>query len=165
MPAHQVSETFFNDGKMFDGSSISGWKEIHESDMVLMPDLQSAVLDPFTEEPTLLLRCDVLEPNTLQGYKRDPRSIARRAEKYICATGIADSVLFGPEPEFFIFDDVRFANDISGAFIKSTVKKPVGTPEKNTHEGTKVIVLQSKGAIFQCACRFLSRPARNQHGL
>ncbi|MGL5410195.1 MAG: glutamine synthetase beta-grasp domain-containing protein, partial [Shewanella sp.] len=102
IPAHQVDEDFFEDGKMFDGSSIGGWKGINESDMVLMPDASSAKLDPFTEETTLNIVCDVLEPATMQGYDRDPRSIAKRAEDFLKSSGIADTVLFGPEPEFFM---------------------------------------------------------------
>ncbi|HHO3379293.1 TPA: glutamate--ammonia ligase [Morganella morganii] len=116
IPAHQVDEDFFEDGKMFDGSSMAGWKGINESDMVLMPIAESALIDPFFEIPTLVLRCDVLEPNTMQGYDRDPRSIAKRAEDFLRTSGIADTVLFGPEPEFFLFDDIRFGADISGAY-------------------------------------------------
>src|ERR1700754_3509815 len=115
VPAHTVDQGFFDDGKMFDGSSIAGWKGINESDMVLMPDATTAVLDPFFEETTLILRCDVLEPSTMQGYERDPRSLAKRAEAYLKSTGIADGALFGPENEFFIFDSVRFNNDMHGA--------------------------------------------------
>lgn len=118
IPAHQVDEDFFEEGKMFDGSSIAGWKGINESDMVLMPDPSTAVLDPFAEETQVNIRCDILEPSTMQGYSRDPRSIARRAEEYLKSTGIGDTILFGPEPEFFIFDDVRFHTDMSGSFFK-----------------------------------------------
>ncbi len=118
VPSHTVDEKLFEDGKMFDGSSIGGWKAINESDMILMPDASTAVLDPFTEEPTLLLRCDIIEPTTMKGYERDPRSIAKRAEAYLKSTGIADTAYFGPEPEFFIFDDIRWGADISGAFYK-----------------------------------------------
>lgn len=118
IPSHQVNADFFEEGKMFDGSSIEGWKGINESDMVLMPDPATAVLDPFTDDSTLIIRCDILEPGTLQGYDRDPRSIAKRAEDYMRSTGIADTVLFGPEPEFFVFDDVRFKTGISGSFFK-----------------------------------------------
>src|SRR5579863_5592788 len=107
VPAQAVDAGVFEEGKMFDGSSIAGWKSIHESDMILMPAAETAVLDPFTEETTLILRCDVIEPKTMQGYERDPRSLAKRAEAYLKSTGIADTALFGPEAEFFIFDDVR----------------------------------------------------------
>lgn len=116
IPSHQIDEDFFEEGKMFDGSSIAGWKGINESDMVLMPDPESAVLDPFAEESQLNVRCDILEPSTMQGYERDPRSVARRAEEYLKSTGIGDTCLVGPEPEFFLFDDVRFHTDMAGSF-------------------------------------------------
>ena len=118
VPAHTIDEETLEEGKMFDGSSIQGWKGINESDMILMPDSDTAVLDPFYEEPTLILRCDVIEPNTMQGYERDPRSLAKRAEAYLKSTGIADTALFGPEPEFFIFDDITWGTDIAGSFYK-----------------------------------------------
>ncbi len=118
IPSHQIDSDFFEEGKMFDGSSVAGWKGINESDMVMMPDPSSAVLDPFTQDSTINIRCDILEPTTMQGYDRDPRSIAKRAEEYLRSTGIADTVLLGPEPEFFLFDDVRFATDMSGSFFK-----------------------------------------------
>lgn len=116
IPVHQVNEDFFEEGKMFDGSSIGGWKGINESDMVLMPDPSTAVLDPFFAEPTLIIRCDILEPGTMQGYDRDPRSISQRAENFLRSSGIADIVLFGPEPEFFIFDDIRFSNSMHSSY-------------------------------------------------
>ncbi|HET7650961.1 MAG TPA: glutamate--ammonia ligase [Gammaproteobacteria bacterium] len=118
VPAHTVDAELFEDGKMFDGSSIAGWKGINESDMILMPDAATAVIDPFFEETTLNLRCDVIEPSTMQGYGRDPRSLAKRAEAYLKSTGIADTAYFGPENEFFIFDDIRWGADISGCFYK-----------------------------------------------
>jgi glutamine synthetase len=118
IPAHQVDEDFFEEGKMFDGSSIAGWKGINDSDMVLMPDAETAVIDPFAEETQINIRCDILEPTTMQGYDRDPRSVAKRAEEYLKSTGIGDTVLFGPEPEFFLFDDVRFHTDMAGSFYK-----------------------------------------------
>ena len=115
VPAAMADEDMFDEGKMFDGSSIAGWKGIQESDMILMPDADSAVIDPFLQDTTLLLRCDVIEPTTMQGYDRDPRTIAKRGEAYLKSTGIGDAAYFGPEAEFFIFDSVRWSNDISGA--------------------------------------------------
>jgi len=115
-PAHTASEGLFEDGKMFDGSSIAGWKGINESDMVLLPDAASAVVDVFMEAATLNLRCNVMEPATMLGYDRCPRSLAMRAEAYLKSTGIADTANFGPENEFFIFDDVRWDDTMQGAF-------------------------------------------------
>lgn len=115
IPATEVNEDFFADGKMFDGSSIAGWKGINESDMILMPDDSSSVLDPFTEESTINITCDIVEPSTMQGYERDPRSVARRAEEYLKSTGIADGALFGPEPEFFVFDSAKWKTDMQGS--------------------------------------------------
>lgn len=115
VPASTIDESLFEKGKMFDGSSIAGWKGINESDMVLMPDPESAVMDPFFSDPTLNLRCDILEPSTMEGYIRDPRSVAKRAEAYLTSTGIGDTAYFGPEPEFFVFDDVRWTNEMGGA--------------------------------------------------
>ena len=117
VPAHQIDEAFLEDGKMFDGSSINGWKGINESDMILMPDQTTVVRDVFTEEPTLNLRCDVIEPATGQGYERDPRSLAKRAEAYLKSTGIADTALFGPENEFFVFDDVKWDDRIGSSMF------------------------------------------------
>jgi glutamine synthetase len=116
VPSHTIDEGFFEDGKMFDGSSISGWKGINESDMILMPDGPTAVVDIFAEEVTLNLRCDVIEPTTMQGYSRCPRSLAKRAEAYMRSIGIADTAYFGPENEFFVFDDVRWGASMQGAF-------------------------------------------------
>ena len=100
IPASQVDEDFFEDGKMFDGSSIAGWKGINESDMILMPDDSTSIIDPFTDDATVILRCDIVEPSTMQGYERDPRSVAKRAEAYLASTGLGDTAFFGPEPEF-----------------------------------------------------------------
>ena len=129
-PAHTVDASLFKEGKMFDGSSISGWKHINESDMILMPDADSAVMDPFMEESTMLLRCNIIEPNTMKGYERDPRSLAQRCEAYIKSTGIADTAFFGPEPEFFIFDDVRWGADMSGSFVKIDSEEAAWNSEK-----------------------------------
>lgn len=113
-PAHTIDADTFVEGNMFDGSSIAGWKHINESDMILLPDASTAVLDPFFDDKTLILRCDIIEPKDMQGYSRDPRSIAKRAEAYLQSTGIADTAFFGPENEFFIFDDVRWNSSVGG---------------------------------------------------
>ena len=105
-----IEEDTFEEGIMFDGSSIAGWKAINESDMVLMPDVASAYVDPFFGAATLAINCDILEPLTYQPYNRDPRTTAKKAEAFVKSSGLGDSVYFGPEPEFFLFDDVRFSN-------------------------------------------------------
>ena len=115
IPSTEIDADFFEGGKMFDGSSISGWKGINESDMILMPDDTTSVIDPFTDETTIILRCDIVEPMTMQGYERDPRSVAKRAEDFLKSTGLGDIAFFGPEPEFFVFDDVKWHADMSGA--------------------------------------------------
>jgi glutamine synthetase len=135
VPAHTVDEDVFTDGKMFDGSSIAGWKGINESDMILMPDSTTAVMDPFSDENTLILRCNVVEPSTGQGYDRDPRSLAQRAEAYLKSTGIADTCFFGPEPEFFILDDVRWGADMSGAFYKVDSEESQWNSERVYEDG------------------------------
>ncbi|HKQ30496.1 MAG TPA: glutamate--ammonia ligase [Burkholderiales bacterium] len=134
VPHHMVDADTFEHGKMFDGSSIAGWKGINESDMILMPDASTAVMDPFMEEPTMAIRCDVIEPATMQGYERDPRSLAKRAEAYLKSTGIADTAFFGPEAEFFVFDDVRWGSDMSGSFVKVDSEEASWNTEK-TYEG------------------------------
>src|SRR5450631_2461957 len=116
IPSRYVTEEFFIEGKMFDGSSIAGWKGINESDMILLPDASTAIIDPFFEDATVDIRCDVIEPATMQGYERDPRSLGKRAEAYLKSTGIADSALFGPENEFFIFDDVKWSAEMHSAY-------------------------------------------------
>jgi len=118
IPAKLVDEDLFRDGKMFDGSSIAGWKGINESDMILSLDPTTAILDPFFEEATVNIRCDVIEPATMQGYERDPRSLGKRAEAYIKSSGIADGALFGPENEFFIFDSVRHSSSLNGSMYE-----------------------------------------------
>ena len=118
IPAAGVDEEFFETGQMFDGSSIAGWKGINESDMIMMPQDDTALLDPFTEESTVIVRCNIIEPATMQGYDRDPRSVALRAEEFLKSTGLGDTAFFGPEPEFFIFDDVTWGSDMQGNFYK-----------------------------------------------
>ncbi len=130
-PANIIEPALFEEGKMFDGSSIAGWKGINESDMVLLPDAGTAYLDPFFADPTIVLTCDILDPATMQSYERDPRGIAKRAEAYLKSSGTADQAFFGPEPEFFIFDSVRFANDMGHTFFQ------VGSEEAAWNTGEK----------------------------
>jgi glutamine synthetase len=118
VPVSAFDEDKFSGGHAFDGSSIAGWKGIEASDMLLMPDPNTANIDPFYEEPTLLLTCDVVEPSDGKAYERDPRSLAKRAEAYMKASGLGDAAYFGPEPEFFVFDSVRWNSDMSGCFVK-----------------------------------------------
>ena len=130
-PISIVDASLFEDGRMFDGSSIAGWKGINESDMLLLPDADTALLDPFTADPTLILTCDVLDPATMQAYSRCPRGVAKRAEAYLKSSGIADLAFFGPEPEFFIFDAVRYANDMGHTFFE------IESEEAAWNSGTK----------------------------
>ena len=117
-PISQVNEDSLQEGFGMDGSSIRGWADIHESDMLLVPDISRLMLDPFTEIPTLVMICDVIDPVTKQRYDRDPRYIARKAELYLASTGLADTAYFGAEAEFFIFDNVRFdQNEHEGFYI------------------------------------------------
>src|SRR6185295_4177976 len=120
VPTKFFDDSKFTDGHAFDGSSIAGWKGIEASDMLLMPDPDSVRMDPFFDEPTLVLSCDVLEPSTGKGYERDPRSIAKKAEAYLKSSGIGDTAYFGPEPEFFIFDAVEWNVNMSGSYVKIT---------------------------------------------
>jgi glutamine synthetase len=118
VPVHQLSEDAFDDGYGFDGSSIRGFQEIQESDMILVPDPNTAVIDPFRQHPTMNINCFVRDPVTGEPYSRDPRYVARKAEDYLASTGIADIAYFGPEAEFFIFDDVRYSQDQRSAFYQ-----------------------------------------------
>src|SRR5919197_260 len=118
IPIAELKEEVFEEGLGFDGSSIRGWQAIHASDMLVVPDATTAVMDPFTKDPTLSLICNIYDPITKEAYSRDPRNIAIKAEKYLKSTGIADTAYFGPEAEFFIFDEVRFDASQSGAFYK-----------------------------------------------
>ncbi|MBT8139241.1 MAG: glutamate--ammonia ligase [Gammaproteobacteria bacterium] len=135
IPSSEVDGGFFEEGKMFDGSSIAGWKGINESDMILKPDDETAVVDPFTDETTVNLRCSVVEPTTGEGYGRDPRSVASRAEEYLKSTGIADSVLFGPEPEFFVFDDVKWHTEMSGVGYEINSEEAAWSSHKAFEDG------------------------------
>ncbi|MBI3910339.1 MAG: glutamine synthetase beta-grasp domain-containing protein, partial [Armatimonadetes bacterium] len=123
MPAEELTADAFEEGLGFDGSSIRGFQQIQESDMILIPDATTAFEDPFTQVPTLNLICDVVDPVTHEPYTRDPRYIARKAENYLASTGIADTAYFGPEAEFYIFDDVRFDQDShSGYYFVDSIE-------------------------------------------
>ncbi|MEB4591130.1 glutamate--ammonia ligase [Candidatus Thiothrix sp. Deng01] len=147
-PVSEFNEDIFTDGKMFDGSSIAGWKGINESDMILMPDASTAVLDPFFQDVTLNLTCDIIEPATMSGYERDPRSIAKRAEEYLKSTGVGDTAFFGPEPEFFIFDDVRWGTTMSGTFVKIDSEEAGWNSEKVYPDGNMGHRPGVKGGYF-----------------
>ena len=125
----------FTEGKMFDGSSIAGWKDINESDMILMPDASTAVMDPFYDEPTLIVTCDVIEPADGNPYEKDPRSIAKKAEAYLKETGIADQAFFGPENEFFVFDDVKFEDKLGSSFFSVDSSEACYNSGKSYEEG------------------------------
>jgi len=148
IPASAVDEELFEEGKMFDGSSITGWKGINESDMVIMPDPDSAYVDPFSEFPTLILTCDILEPETMQGYSRCPRSLAKRAEAFLNSSGVADKAFFGPEPEFFVFDDVKWKNDISGCSFEVDSEEAAWNTNKTYEDGNYGHRPRVKGGYF-----------------
>ena len=147
-PAGTVDEDTFEDGKMFDGSSIAGWKGIEASDMILRPDPETAFIDPFFEATTVVVTCDVIEPTTGQGYDRDPRSIARRAEEYLKSTGIGDTAFFGPEPEFFVFDEVKFDIDMSGARHTIYAEEAAWSTNKDYEAGNTGHRPRVKGGYF-----------------
>ena len=147
-PAHSVDEEVMEDGKMFDGSSIAGWKGIEASDMILRPDPETAFIDPFFDAMTVVVTCDIIEPSTLQGYDRDPRSIARRAEEYLKSTGIGDTAYFGPEPEFFVFDDVKWSVDMSGVSHKITAEEAAWSTGETYEWGNMAHRPRVKGGYF-----------------
>ncbi|WP_020396905.1 glutamate--ammonia ligase [Thiolinea disciformis] len=148
VPLSEFNEDIFEDGKMFDGSSIAGWKGINESDMILMPDPDTAFIDPFFQDVTLNITCGIVDPATMEGYERDPRSIASRAEAYLKSTGIADTAFFGPEPEFFIFDDVRWGVDMSGCFVKVDADEAAWNTGKKFEDGNMGHRPGVKGGYF-----------------
>ena len=148
VPARAADDDFFEDGKMFDGSSISGWKGINESDMILLPDAASAVLDIFSEDSTINLRCNVIEPTTMQGYDRCPRSLADRAEAYLKSTGVADAAFFGPENEFFVFDDVRWDDSMQGAFYSVDSSEGAWNTSRSYDDGNTGHRPTVKGGYF-----------------
>ena len=143
-----VDEDMFADGTMFDGSSIAGWKAINESDMTLMPDPETAVMDPFFAQPTLAIFCDILEPSTGEPYNRDPRTTAKKAIAYLQSLGIGDTAYFGPEAEFFIFDDVRFSADpYSTGFMLDSSELP--TNSSTDYDGGNMgHRIRTKGGYF-----------------
>lgn len=132
----KVDKDLLNDGFYFDGSSIAGWRPINKSDMCLRPDITRAYIDPYAAQPTLGIFCDVVTPEG-DPYEKDPRSIAKKAEKYMKSTGIADSALFGPEPEFFVFNDVRYKTGSHGSsYIVDGDESPVNSDKEYTHGNT-----------------------------
>ena len=141
-------KTDFTEGKMFDGSSIAGWKDINESDMILMPDSSTAVMDPFYDEPTLIVTCDVIEPADGNPYEKDPRSIAKKAEAYLKETGIADQAFFGPENEFFVFDDVKFEDKLGSSFFSVDSSEACYNSGKSYEEGNMGHRPLVKGGYF-----------------
>ena len=151
MAAGAIDEDMLEDGFMFDGSSIAGWKAINESDMILKPDLKAAYVDPFSATPMLILCCNVVEPATGELYARDPRSTATRAEAYLKATGIADTAYVGPEAEFFMFDDVRFGDDYNGSYYHlDDIELPTNTGRQ--YEGGNLAHRpRAKGGYFPVA--------------
>lgn len=123
LPKNKIDNSFFKYGKAFDGSSLCGWQDINKSDLILFPDDTTGVMDPFCEVPTLIVRCDVIEPDSKKPYARDPRGVAKRAESYLKSTGIADTCNFGQEVEFFIFDNVRWDIQMYGSFYEVDSKE------------------------------------------
>jgi len=148
VPASTLEEDTFTEGKMFDGSSVAGWKGINESDMILMPDPDTAVLDPFTDEPTLNITCNIVEPATGEGYERDPRSIAQRAEAYLKASGIADTAYFGPENEFFVFDDVKWSTEMGHCSYQIDSEEAAWSSHKMYEDGNTGHRPGVKGGYF-----------------
>jgi len=148
VPAKMFSQDKFDSGHAFDGSSIAGWKGIESSDMLLMPDPETARMDPFTDEPVLNISCDVVEPMTGKGYERDPRSLAKRAEAYLRSTGLGDTAYFGPEPEFFIFDSVTWNVDMSGCFVKVESEEAPWSSGKDYEGGNMAHRAPVKGGYF-----------------
>ena len=146
-----VDEEMLTDGIMFDGSSIAGWKDINESDMQLKPDLSTATMDPFTAQPTLILFCDVIEPATGQLYNRDPRSIAKKALAYMSSAGIGDTAYFGPEAEFFVFDDVRYSTQPNNMMFAFDSEELPANDGRKYDEGNSGHRPRTKGGYFPVA--------------
>ena len=150
IPASQVDEDFFEDGKMFDGSSIAGWKGINESDMILMPDDSTSIIDPFTDDATVILRCDIVEPSTMQGYERDPRSVAKRAEAYLASTGLGDTAFFGQSQSSSSSMTLNSRWRCKAQATLSTPKRQLGRRTTISRKVIQAIVLASKAATSRC---------------
>ncbi|MCX7946540.1 MAG: type I glutamate--ammonia ligase [Hydrogenophilus sp.] len=148
VPVSAFKEEVFETGQPFDGSSIAGWKGIQASDMLLMPDPTTAFIDPFYEETTLVLTCDIVEPADGKAYSRDPRSIAKRAEAYLKSTGLGDTAYFGPEPEFFIFDSVEWSVDMAGSYCRVFSEEAAWSSAEKYEGGNKGHRPRVKGGYF-----------------
>lgn len=148
LPKSKIDDALFQHGKVFDGSSIAGWCHINKSDLVLLPDPTTAVIDPFFEAPTVNLRCDVMDPVTRKPYKRDPRGVTKRAEAYLQSTGIADVCYFGQEVEFFIFDDVRWDLSMSSCFYEVDSNEAAWNSGQFAEEGNMGHRPRVKGGYF-----------------
>ena len=143
-----IDKDTFEEGLMFDGSSIAGWKAINESDMILRPDLDAVYADPFSATPMLVICCDIVDPGTGELYARDPRSTAKRAESYLQATGVGDTVYVGPEAEFFMFDDVRFEDSYNAStFVIDDVEFPTNTAELLTPTSNLLGDVDNNGVV------------------
>jgi len=164
VPVSHFDEDKFTSGHAFDGSSIAGWKGIEASDMLLMPDANTANIDPFFEEPTLILTCDVIEPGDGKPYERDPRSLAKRAEAYMRASGLGDTAYFGPEPEFFIFDSVRWGNEMGGAFFEIEAEEAGVAQAGCAHVGLGPLGQRTRVALVGLAVAGLDHVAGQDQG-
>src|SRR5277367_4524958 len=151
VPLHELKEEIFEEGLGFDGSSIRGWAEIHASDMLVMPDPTTAVMDPFTKDATLSIICTISDPITKEAYGRDPRNIALKAEKYLRSTGLADTAYFGPEAEFFVFDEVRFENRVNGAFYEIGSSEGAWSTGREEEGGNRGYKIRHKEGYFPVA--------------
>lgn len=148
LPQNKIDDNFFKYGKAFDGSSICGWQDINKSDLILIPDVNTALVDPFCELPTLIIRCDIMDPCTVKPYVRDPRGVTRRAEEYLKSTGIADVCNFGQEVEFFIFDDVRWDIQMNGCFYRVDAEDAAWNSGTTMEDGNMGHRPRVKGGYF-----------------
>lgn len=149
-PAHLIDEKVFEDGLGFDGSSMRGWQAINESDMLFIPEPETAKIDPFTKEKTLFMICNIKDPITKESYSRDPRYISMKAEKYLKSTGIADTAYFGPEAEFFIFNSIRYSYESSTAFFSIDSDEAAWNTGRDEDDGNKGYKIRHKEGYFPC---------------